>query len=103
MHLGVETQRQWSDLAIARTTPVLLGLFSVVTLLALGWHGEGSLLAKGAAWYDKGSPTFSDCIRLAREKIWRTRISDGSRQGAESLQLPEPLLNALIEGLSAAA
>ena len=27
-HLGVETQRQWSDLAIARTTPVLLGLFA---------------------------------------------------------------------------
>ena len=33
-HLGVETQRQWSDAAIARTTPVLLGLFSLVTLLA---------------------------------------------------------------------
>ena len=24
-HLGVETQRQWSDLAILRTTPALLG------------------------------------------------------------------------------
>jgi hypothetical protein len=33
-HLGVETQRQWSDRAIARTTPVLLSLFSLVTLLA---------------------------------------------------------------------
>ena len=33
-HLGVETQRQWSDRAIARTTPCLLGLFSIVTLLA---------------------------------------------------------------------
>ena len=33
-HLGVETQRQWSDLAIARTTPVLLGLFSWTTLAA---------------------------------------------------------------------
>ena len=31
-HLGVETQRQWSDLAILRTTPALLGLFSLVTL-----------------------------------------------------------------------
>lgn len=103
MHLGVETQRQWSDLAIARTTPVLLGLFSVVTLLALGWHARGSLGARGAAWYEKGSPTFSDCIGLAREKIWRARISDGSRVGAQSLQLPEALLNALIEGLSAAA
>ena len=27
-HLGVETQRQWSDRAIALTTPVLMGLFS---------------------------------------------------------------------------
>ena len=25
--LGLETQRQWSDLAIPRTTPVLLGVF----------------------------------------------------------------------------
>ena len=33
-HLGVETQRQWSDLAIIRTTPALLGLFSLVTLWA---------------------------------------------------------------------
>jgi len=33
-HLGVETQRQWSELAIRRTTPALLGLFSLVTLLA---------------------------------------------------------------------
>ena len=32
-HLGVETQRQWSDLAIARTTPALLGMFSLITVL----------------------------------------------------------------------
>jgi hypothetical protein len=102
-HLGVETQRQWSDLAIARTTPVRLGLFSVVTLLALSWHADGSLIAKGAARYAKGSATFSDCIRLAREKIWRGRIRVGSTWGADSLQSSEPLLEALIYGLSAAA
>jgi hypothetical protein len=33
-HLGVETQRQWSDLAIARTTPAIFGFFSLVTLWA---------------------------------------------------------------------
>jgi hypothetical protein len=33
-HLGVVTQRQWSDKAILRTTPALLGLFSIVTLWA---------------------------------------------------------------------
>jgi hypothetical protein len=37
-HLGWETQRQGSDLAIQRTTPVLLGVFSLVTLLAVEWH-----------------------------------------------------------------
>jgi hypothetical protein len=102
-HLGMETQRQWSDLAIARTTPVLLGLFSLVTLLALGWHADGSLAGEGSAWYAKGSPTFSDCIRVAREKIWRARIGEGWGAGDESLQLPRPLLKALIHGLSAAA
>src|SRR5215210_1988838 len=35
-HLGFETQRQWSDMAIRRTTPALLGLFSLVTLFAHG-------------------------------------------------------------------
>ena len=102
-HLGVETQRQWSDLAIARTTPVLMGLFSVVTLLALRWHADGSLEAERSAWYAKRSPTFSDCIRLAREKIWRARISNGSAAEGDSLQLTQSLLEALVHRLSAAA
>lgn len=52
-HLGVETQRQWTDLAIARTTPVLLGLFSLVTLLAARLHARGLLRAQPCAWYQK--------------------------------------------------
>lgn len=102
-HLGVETQRQWSDRAIARTTPVLLGLYSVVTLLAIRWHGEGALVAERAAWYAKGEPTFSDCLALARQRIWRSRITAGSDAAEEPLQLPQPLLDALIHGLSRAA
>ena len=39
-HLGLETQRQWSDLAILRTTPALLGLFSLVTLWAARLEAE---------------------------------------------------------------
>lgn len=102
-HLGMETQRQWSDRAIARTTPVLLGLFSLVTLLAMRWHGEGVLVAERAAWYAKAEPTFSDCLTLARQRIWRSRIRAGSDAVAEPLQLPQPLLEALIHGLSRAA
>lgn len=34
IQLGVETQRQWSDLVVARITPLLMGLFSLTKLLA---------------------------------------------------------------------
>ena len=59
-HLGVETQRQWSDLAIARTTPVLLGLFSWTTLAAHALQKQHPMIQRRAAWYDKPSPTFVD-------------------------------------------
>src|SRR3954469_5411312 len=70
-HLGVETQRQWSDLAIQRTTPLLLGLFSLVTL----WASElaeraGKLPVLGAAWYKTPDPTFSDGLAAVRRTLW---------------------------------
>jgi len=43
-HLGVETQRQWTDLAILRVTPVLFSLFSLVTLLANSHEKNKKLL-----------------------------------------------------------
>jgi hypothetical protein len=70
-HLGVETQRQWSDLAIARTTPVLLGLFSLVTLLAHTHAKRGALPVRQAAWYLKPLPTFSDALALVRQNFWK--------------------------------
>lgn len=102
-HLGLETQRQWSDLAIERTTPVLLGLFSVVTLLAVQWHRAGLLVAERTAWYEKECPTFSDCIRLARQQIWRSRITGASSPMTEVLQLPQAFLEAILHGLSSVA
>jgi hypothetical protein len=102
-HLGLETQRQWSDLAIARTTPVLLGLFSVVTLLAVQWHQAGFLVAEQTTWCEKECPTFSDGIRLARQQIWWSRITGSSRPLADVLQLPQTLLEAIVHGLSSVA
>jgi DDE superfamily endonuclease len=69
-HLGVETQRQWSDLAITRTTPVLLGLFSIVTLLAHWLARNGQLSIQQAAWYTKTQATFSDAIAAVRQQLW---------------------------------
>lgn len=102
-HLGMETQRQWSDRAIARTTPVLLGLYSIVCLLAMRWHADGSLTAHRSAWYAKGEPTFSDCLAMSRGKIWRDRNKPGSAAAVETIQLPVPLWEAVIQCLSRAA
>jgi hypothetical protein len=102
-HLGLETQRQWSDLAIARTTPVLLGLFSVVTLAALRCHDAGLLSAEQTAWYAKEEPTFWDCLRLVRGRLWQARISDISEGTADVIELPRGLVEAVIQRLSTAA
>jgi hypothetical protein len=102
-HLGMETQRQWSDRAIQRTTPVLLGLFSLVTLAALRGHEAGLLSAEQTAWYAKPEPTFSDCLRLVRGRIWRTRISGGSEDGAEVIELPRSFVEAIVQSLATAA
>ena len=69
-HLGMETLRQWSDLAIARTTPVLLGLFSWTTLAAHALQEHHPITQRTAAWYDKPSPTFVDAIALVRRHLW---------------------------------
>ena len=70
-HLGMETQRQWSDLAIARTTPVLLALFSIVTLLAERLQQQQKLLTATTAWYRKSQPTFSDALASVRQHLWQ--------------------------------
>jgi len=70
-HLGVESQRQWSDLAIARTTPVLMGLFSIITIWADSLEHQHKLIIKTSAWYQKSHPTFSDAIASVRFRIWR--------------------------------
>ena len=69
-HLGVETQRQWSDRAIARTTPILMGLFSWTTLAAHLMQEQRPMSHRTAAWYAKPSPTFVDAIALVRRHLW---------------------------------
>ncbi|MEO1148590.1 MAG: hypothetical protein AAFY26_23720, partial [Cyanobacteria bacterium J06638_22] len=72
-HLGVETQRQWSDKAILRTTPALLALFSIVTALADQVQKQQPFVLPQAAWYQKNLPTFADALALVRQRLWRLR------------------------------
>jgi len=87
-HLGVETQRQWSYKAIARTTPVLLALFSLVTLLADRLHAKGKLIVSTAAWYDKQQPTFSDAIASVRSLLWTSSSFSMSAAETDMIKIP---------------
>jgi len=102
-HLGVETQRQWTDLAIARTTPVLLGLFSLVTLLANRLHARGLLRAQACAWYQKQAPTFSDALAAVRRYLWAETLFDSSPNDTVLLKIPRHQLHIWQEALAWAA
>ena len=69
-HLGIETQRQWSDTAIARTTPVLLGLYSLVALFAQALFPDGRVPVQTSAWYRKSQATSSDVLAAVRRHLW---------------------------------
>src|SRR6202007_1822875 len=100
-HLGVETQRQWSDRAILRTTPVLLGLFSLITLWAddLARHGAAALRPHATVWYRKTEPTFSDAIAAVRRVLWCPPDFSISRTSGETVQIPAALLNRVFQTL----
>jgi DDE superfamily endonuclease len=69
-HLGVETQRQWSDLAIERSTPCLLGMFSLIALFGQALHPDGNIPVQHTAWYHKTEATFSDVLAEVRRHLW---------------------------------
>ena len=73
-HLGVETQRQWSDKAIVRSTPVLMGLYSLVCLMANRLWKEKLLKVEKTAWHKKKHATFSDMLRAVRMVVWRENL-----------------------------
>lgn len=107
-HLGVETQRQWSDLAIARTTPALMGLFSLVCLMVYQWRERWATLPRSTAWYLKSHATFSDCLALVRRTIWSDALQaednyvNSSSEPDRVLISPERL-DRLLDQLAATA
>ena len=102
-HLGVETQRQWSDKAIARTTPCLLGLFSLVTLLGKQLTPYARRGAATSARYRKQRPTFSDTLASVHREFWREQGFVTSRHASDMRKLPPALRNAITYALCQAA
>jgi hypothetical protein len=102
--LGFETQRHWSESAIQRTAPVLLALFSVVTLFAHQHMAEGGAGAvRRTAWYDKRYPTFSDALALVRKELWTHSTFRGSPQEDEMVKVPREFMERLTDAVCYAA
>ena len=102
-HLGVETQRQWTDRAIARTTPALLGLFSLVTLMAHERWQHQELWVRRAAWYDKTLPTFVDALAEVRRALWKVPTFQRSAPEREMVLVPVDFIDRLADALCYAA
>jgi DDE superfamily endonuclease len=102
-HLGVETQRQWSDRAIARTTPCLLALFSIITLLAARLDCRARSAVRVDAWYRKPRPTFADTLAAVRREFWREQGLVLSWRRAEAMKLRPALRDGIAYALCHAA
>jgi hypothetical protein len=102
-HLGVQTQRQWSSKAIARTTPCLLALYSLVTLAAQQLFSTRQLYRRCAAWYPKPQATFCDTIACVRGDLWSHAYFSTSHDEVDVVKIPRPLVDRFIDSLCYAA
>jgi hypothetical protein len=102
-HLGVETQRQWSDLAIARTTPALFGMFSLIALWVADPKIAVCLRPRSTAWYHKREPSFSDAVAAVRRVFWSVPSFSMSRHPSDNVEIPIALMERLTDALCYAA
>ena len=101
--LGVETQRQWTQSAMARTTPCLLAVFSLVTLLADRLARHDTLPLPQDTWYRKVRPTFADALAAVRQHYWEHRGFRLSRRKNQVGKLPRAWRESIIYALCRAA
>jgi hypothetical protein len=101
-HLGMETQRQWSDKAIIRSTPLIFGLFSIICLIALKLQETVEFSVQSSAWYAKNidEATFSDIIAYVRRFCWASRYLIDSTRKDETIKFQTKDLNNLLDRLA---
>lgn len=104
-HLGMDGQRQWNERAIARTTPSLLGLFSIVTLVAdrIQRRQKTTRPLLWAAWYKKELPTFSDALGWVRCQLWRDENFWTSIQRSYDTKITAPIFRHMEDLICTAA
>jgi hypothetical protein len=98
-HMGIETQRQWSDRAIERSTPCLFGLYSLVALMAKALHPAGDVPVRTSAWYSKSEATFSDVLATVRNHLWSRSSLEKSATDADVIKIPRCEYNRLLQAV----
>jgi len=102
-HLGFETTKQWVKTSVLRTAPMLLGLFSVISLIFADYGRHHRLPIRQTSWYTKTEPTFSDAISTVRRLCWQEILFRGPRFHDAFKKLPAQIRNMLLDRLSWAA
>lgn len=102
-HLGIETQRQWSDNAIERTTPLLFSLYSLITMIGHEIYEVKGIHNRSTAWFKKEHLTFSDILVAVRTEIWRSKSKSNSTDYPSSdkdrFEYVQKMEDILAEGL----
>jgi DDE superfamily endonuclease len=98
-HLGIETQRQWSDLAIERSTPCLFGLYTLVVLMARALYPTGEVPVRTSAWYSKSEATFSDVLAAVRHHLWSAISFEKSASAADYMIISRSDYNRLLQAV----
>jgi hypothetical protein len=98
-HMGLETQRQWTDQAIERTTPCLLGLYSLVALLVHSLYPTARIPVRATAWYQKTEATFADVLAAVRQHLWQQFTSDTSGASQDVVKTPRCEFNRLLQAV----
>lgn len=98
-HLGIETQRHWSDRAIERSTPCLFGLYSLVALFGQALYPSGEIPVRTSAWYAKQEATFADVLAVVRRHLWGGFSYSTSARDPDLLEIPKRDLNRLAEAV----
>lgn len=102
--LGLETTRHWCKQSVLRVTPILLGLFSVVTLI---WNNlpaaRRRVVSTATPCYVKSSVTFADALAAVRRELWKTTLLRHRGKEPCLTCLSKRLRNTMLWHLSAAA
>lgn len=103
-YLGVEAQRQWSDLAIERSTPLLFGIYSLTFLLGHQLYEQDSVSLSQTSWYRKEEPAFSDLLNAVRALIREHQLFQvwARHPVLRNIQCPNELLS-ILERIGMAA